>query len=160
MAECRKPAAAPGRRPTHARGAGSGRALGDRHPLCRVNLETLLNLHLSPDWPQWFAAIETCDSVPTKKPAPDVYQAALAAAGLSASHCVAIEDTVNGLQAALAAGLRTVITTHPYTRSQVFPGAALVLDGLGEPTQPPRLQQGDLCGQACVNVEVLRSLVR
>ncbi len=151
-------------RPGAARLIQEARAAGVRLAIAtssaRTNLETLLNLNLAPDWPQWFAAIETCESVPAKKPAPAVYQAALANAGLSATHCVAIEDTTNGLQAALAAGLRTVITTHRYTRCEAFPGASLVVDGLGEPTQPPRLQAGDLYGQTCVNLALLRCLVR
>ena len=73
---------------------------------------------------------------------------------------MAIEDTTNGLQAALAAGLRTVITTHRYTRCEAFPGASLVVDGLGDPAQSPRLQAGDLYGQTCVNLALLRRLVR
>jgi len=150
-------------RPGVARLLGEARAAGIRLALAtssaRSNLDTLLDLNLPPGWRRWFSAIETCDSVPEKKPSPAVYLAALRALGVAAANCVAIEDTVNGLGAASAAGIVAVITTHTYTRSHRFDGAALVVDSLGEPAQPCEVSGGSLDGEACVSVAALRRLV-
>jgi hypothetical protein len=73
--------------------------------------------------------------------------------------CVAIEDTPNGNRAAQAAGLATVITTHAFTRDGDFDGAALVVDGLGEPDRPFRVIAGEAYGAHHVDVGLLRRIV-
>lgn len=94
-----------------------------------------------------FAAIVGADDVPRSKPAPDTYQRAvelLGAAGTGAdpSTCVAIEDTVWGIEAAHAAGLRCVALTHSYPAAALA-AADAVLGSLDE-LQPAVLQR--LCG--------------
>jgi HAD superfamily hydrolase (TIGR01509 family) len=86
-----------------------------------------------------FAAVLAGDVVPRKKPAPDIYALALARLGASVSRSVVIEDSKNGLEAARALGLRTVITVNGYTAHEDFSGAALVLDHLGDPGHPLRV---------------------
>ncbi len=73
--------------------------------------------------------------MPKKKPAPDIYFWVLDKLGLDPSECIAIEDSENGLLAAHAAGLPTLITINNYTRQQNFDGAAAILSDLGEPEQ-------------------------
>jgi len=150
-------------RPGVARLLGEARAAGIRLALAtssaRSNLDTLLDMNLPADWRDWFAAIKTCDSVPEKKPSPAVYLAVLRALALPATSCIALEDTQNGLRAARAAGLTTVITTHRYTQGRAFPGAALVSDGLGEPDAPCTVAGGKLAGGACVTLDALRKLL-
>lgn len=73
------------------------------------------------------------DIVPAKKPAPDIYLLALRELGLAPAEAVAIEDSANGLRAALGAGIRTVVTVSSYTRDENFDGAALVISSLGDP---------------------------
>lgn len=125
----------------------------------RSNLETLLDLNLPADWRDWFDAIESCDTVQAKKPSPAVYLAALRGLNLPASVCIAFEDTLNGLKAARAAQLVTVITTHRYTQARHFPGATLVTDGFGEPDAPCTVSVGSLAGERCVTVALLRYLL-
>jgi HAD superfamily hydrolase (TIGR01509 family) len=125
----------------------------------RSNLETLLDLNLPAGWRDWFSVIESSDSTVEKKPSPAVYQAVLAKLPRSANECVVIEDTVNGLRAATSAGICTVITTHRYTRQDHFPGAALVVDGLGERGHSPQVLSGDLRGYSCVELGLLNALV-
>lgn len=125
----------------------------------RSNLETLLDLNLTPGWRGWFEVVESNDTTVEKKPSPAVYQAVLRGLGLDATACIAVEDTLNGLLAARAAGLCTVITTHRYTQEDRFPDAALVVEGLGEPTSPPRVSLGSLGSEICVNLTVLRALL-
>jgi dihydroxyacetone kinase phosphoprotein-dependent L subunit len=73
------------------------------------------------------------DIVPRKKPAPDIYLAALDWLGLPAGQVVVIEDSRNGLLAAAGAGLATVITVNDLTRDEDFSEAALVVSSLGDP---------------------------
>jgi len=96
------------------------------------NVQALLRASLAPDAPDWFEVIGAGDIVPNKKPAPDIYQWVLARLGLPAASCLAIEDSVNGLQSALGAGLRCLVTPGEYTRHENFAGAWRVLESLEE----------------------------
>lgn len=125
----------------------------------RGNLETLLDNNLPPGWRDWFSAIETCESVPQKKPAPAVYLAVLERLGLEPARAVALEDTQNGLRAACAAGLVTVVTTHRFTRDHAFPGAALVVDSAGEPGQPFTVAQGNAHGHGWLDLDLFAALL-
>ncbi|UFS60524.1 HAD-IA family hydrolase [Subtercola endophyticus] len=73
------------------------------------------------------------DIVAAKKPAPDIYLAALEALDLQPDEAVVVEDSNNGLRAALAAGLNTIVTVSSFTVDEDFTGAALVVSSLGEP---------------------------
>lgn len=101
-----------------------------------ANVTALLEHALSAEAVGWFEVIAAGDVVPAKKPAPDIYDYALAQLGLAPGDCLAFEDSENGLRSARGAGLKTVITVNDYTRDHDFTGAVLVLDQLGEPGQP------------------------
>lgn len=73
------------------------------------------------------------DVVPAKKPAPDIYLLVLDDLGLSPGEAIVVEDSANGLRAAVAAGLRTVVTVSGFTRDEDFTGASLVVSSLGDP---------------------------
>lgn len=73
------------------------------------------------------------DVVPAKKPAPDIYLLALRQLGVGPEDALVVEDSANGLRAALGAGLRTVVTVSGFTRGEDFHGAALVVSSLGDP---------------------------
>lgn len=76
-----------------------------------------------------FACVVTGTEVPVLKPDPAVYTEALARLGVPPDRALAVEDSANGLRAAQGAGLRCVVVTNDYTRSQDFTGAVAVLDG-------------------------------
>jgi len=76
-------------------------------------------------------AVFAGDVVARKKPAPDIYLLALRELGADAADAIAVEDSANGLRAALAAGLTTVVTVSSYTAEEDFTGAALVVSSLG-----------------------------
>ena len=78
-------------------------------------------------------AVFAGDIVPAKKPAPDIYELALRELGVSADDAIVVEDSANGLRAALAAGIRTIVTVSDYTRHEDFSGAAFVVSSLGSP---------------------------
>jgi HAD superfamily hydrolase (TIGR01509 family) len=134
--------------------------LGIATSSARSNVDTLLANALGADWASRFEAIATCDVIEEKKPAPAVYNHVLAQLRLAPRHAIAFEDTVNGNRAAQAAGLAVVITTHYYTRHDRFPGAALVLDHLGEPDQPFTPRAGEAGIATCVDVDLLQQLLQ
>ena len=77
------------------------------------------------------------DVVPRKKPAPDIYLLALRELEAAPADVVVVEDSGNGLAAARAAGLATLVTVSSYTVDEDFTGAALVVSSLGElPDEP------------------------
>jgi len=79
------------------------------------------------------------DIVEHKKPAPDIYLLALDELGAGDDEAVVIEDSGNGVQAALAAGLRTLVTVSSYTADEDFAGASLVVSSLGDAGEPARV---------------------
>ncbi len=91
----------------------------------------------------WFEIIAAGDIVPAKKPAPDIYYYVLEKMGLDARQCLVFEDSHHGLQAALKAGLQTVVTVNGYTENQDFSGASLVINCLGEPQQDFKVLAGN-----------------
>jgi HAD superfamily hydrolase (TIGR01509 family) len=91
---------------------------------------------LAPDLLALFEKVGAGDTVPHKKPAPDIYQWVLAQLGLPPAACLAIEDSANGLKASRAAGLATVITRTAYTDDHDFSGALALLPDLGEVSIP------------------------
>lgn len=96
----------------------------------RVNVDALFEGTLGEGALGWFSVICTAETAPKKKPAPDVYLAALAQLGLPPARCLAVEDSRNGVLAARAAGLEVLVTENAYTRGQDFSGALAVLDDL------------------------------
>jgi HAD superfamily hydrolase (TIGR01509 family) len=91
-----------------------------------------------------FEVIGAGDIVPAKKPAPDIYTYVLEQMKLSATDCLAFEDSENGLISATQAGLKSIVTINDYTHSHDFTGAKLVLSDLGEPDAPCRVIAGNL----------------
>lgn len=84
-------------------------------------------------------AVFAGDIVPAKKPDPAIYLLALEQLRLSPSDAVVVEDSRNGLLAAVAAGLRCVVTVSGYTVDEDMSEAALVVTSLGDPGEPARV---------------------
>jgi len=96
------------------------------------NVAGLLEVGLGKDWESYFAANGCGDIVPHKKPAPDIYIWVLDKLKLKPQECIALEDSNNGLRSALAAGIKTYVTTNPYTHWHDFDGAAGILKDLSD----------------------------
>ena len=94
------------------------------------NVEALVRATMGVPAAAVFEVIAAGDEVAAKKPAPDVYELALARLGLPAAGCVAVEDLRNGLLAAKAAGLFTVVCPSRFTAGEDFAGADLVVPSL------------------------------
>lgn len=63
------------------------------------------------------------DDVNNKKPDPEIYNVAAERLGLSNVQCVVVEDSMTGLRAAKAAGMKCIITYTEETASSDFYGA-------------------------------------
>jgi len=111
-----------------------------------ANVNALLARHLGASGPREFHSIVSADLVERKKPAPDIYRLALATLGLPGERCIAFEDSPNGLSAAKAADLFTVVTPTQWTASADFAGADLVLSSLGDAEHPLPGDQAALAG--------------
>ena len=101
-----------------------------------VNVDALLQSTLGSRGLTLFSVIACGDQVQAKKPAPDIYRLALHHLGVPPDRCAAFEDSANGLRAATAAGLWTVVTPTFWTEGSDFSAAALVLPSFGGPHAP------------------------
>ncbi|NDZ81333.1 HAD family phosphatase [Streptomyces sp. SID10853] len=79
----------------------------------------------------FFDVVVCGDDVARVKPAPDVYRRALALLGVTPGRAVAVEDSLTGVAAARAAGLRVVAVPTPYTRGLDHGAAHTLVTGLG-----------------------------
>jgi len=114
-------------------------------------------------------AFRVCgEDVRAKKPDPQAYQLALAhLAGLDAQAAragsvVVLEDSRNGLEAAVAAGLPCLVTLSSLSRhepSAAFAAARAVVDALAVAAGPLPVQRGPACPQGAVTLSYLQSLL-
>jgi HAD superfamily hydrolase (TIGR01509 family) len=81
-----------------------------------------------------FALVLTGSEVPRRKPAGDVYEEACRQLRREPGEVVAVEDSANGLAAALAVGLPCLMVLNDYTREEDTTGAVLVLDTFRDAT--------------------------
>jgi HAD superfamily hydrolase (TIGR01509 family) len=109
-----------------------------------------------------FEVIGAGDIVPAKKPAPDIYTWVMEKMGLSPATCIAVEDSRNGVRAAVGAGLPVLVTQSTYTQGEDFSGSIAVLSDLGEPNAPFSALAGPLNslgnGATLVDTALLRRL--
>jgi HAD superfamily hydrolase (TIGR01509 family) len=79
------------------------------------------------------------DIVPAKKPDPAIYNLAIERMGIAPEDAIVIEDSRNGLLAAVGAALRCVVTVSSYTTEEDMSEAVLVVTSLGDPGEPARV---------------------
>jgi len=80
-----------------------------------------------------FSAIFAGDIVSRKKPDPAIYRLSIDRLKLNPGRCLVIEDSHNGLLAAVGAGIACAITTSAYTVTEDFSEAVAVYPELGDP---------------------------
>ena len=114
---------------------GAVRSLAGRWPLAvassspRSLIETVL---ATADLGPAFAAVVSSEEVPRGKPAPDVYLAAANRLAVAPTACAGVEDSSNGLRAAVAAGLTVIAIPRPEypPAADALAAARLVLPSL------------------------------
>ena len=80
----------------------------------------------------YFEIVLAGDVVAKKKPSPEIYNLAKQRLNLDGGDCVVIEDSRNGLLAAVGAGMPCLITTSTYTLHEDFHEAARIVPELGD----------------------------
>ena len=108
-----------------------------------------------------FDVVVTGDEVEARKPDPEAFLRSLERLETTVRNTVVVEDSHEGLTAAKAAGLATVVVTNGYTAGHDLEAADLVLDGFGDPGRPARVV-ADRRGTGCAGIldgDVLERLI-
>ncbi len=93
----------------------AGWKLGVASTSAEPSVRAILDYAVGPERAGRFDLFLAGDVVPKKKPAPDIYLLALERLGVPAAEVLVVEDSRNGLEAAIAAGLRCLMTVNGYT---------------------------------------------
>lgn len=83
--------------------------------------------------PELWDAVITGEDVAAKKPAPDIFLHAASRIGITPEQCVVVEDAVNGVAAAKAAGMRCVAVAQSFSADKLA-GADLVIPRIADTT--------------------------
>ena len=97
------------------------------------SVRAILDQVAGPERAARFDLVLAGDVVAHKKPAPDIYQLVLERLAVPAAKTLVIEDSRNGLLAAVGSGLRCLMTVNGYTEAEDASEAALVVSSLGDP---------------------------
>jgi HAD superfamily hydrolase (TIGR01509 family) len=85
------------------------------------------------------------DVVKNKKPDPEIYNLALSKLELKPEEVFVVEDSRNGVKAAKAAGMKTIVTTNHYTEKEDVSAGDIIVSCLGDPDgEKAILRHGDL----------------
>lgn len=121
-----------------------------------ANAWPLVTAALGPELATAVAALVSAEQVARRKPAPDLYELALATLRVPARSCVAFEDSANGVAAAKAVGVYTVATPSRWTIGQDFAAADLLIPSLGDPDIPLGPEAERVLGAPWLDLPLLR----
>jgi HAD superfamily hydrolase (TIGR01509 family) len=108
-------------------------------PMAVASSATLATIHLVVDMlnvRQYFKSLTSGEEVEHGKPSPDVFLLAARRLGVDPEHCLVIEDTLNGIRAAKAAGMWCIAIPCQATMHQDHSLADLQLSSLSEVDLP------------------------
>jgi HAD superfamily hydrolase (TIGR01509 family) len=97
------------------------------------SVRAILEYAVGKDRAERFDLLLAGDVVPKKKPDPAIYLLALERLAVPAAGVLVVEDSRNGLLAAVGAGLRCLMTVNGYTEEEDSSEATLVVSSLGDP---------------------------
>jgi HAD superfamily hydrolase (TIGR01509 family) len=111
----------------------AGWTLGVASTSAEASVRAILDVAAGPDRAARFDLVLAGDVVAHKKPAPDIYELAVERLPVEPAEVLVIEDSRNGLLAAVGAGLRCLVTVSDYTVDEEFGEAILIVSSLGDP---------------------------
>ncbi len=138
-----------------------GWTLGVCSTSAKASVEAVLKHAVGENTASKFSIILAGDVVSKKKPDPEIYQMAARELDVAASNCIVVEDSLNGLQSAMGANMRCVVTVNGYTRNEDFAGASLVVSCLGDDSEKTDvlMNPNSLPVNGCVSIDALRELL-
>ena len=123
------------------------------------NLLKLFKEGLNIDPLTTFDLIAHGDCTKNKRPSPEIYEWILEKLRLPPQSCIAIEDSLRGLESAKNAELNILATPSIFTKEEDFSTAKLVISNLGEPEAPFETIKGNDFGSSFVNIDLLAKLL-
>jgi HAD superfamily hydrolase (TIGR01509 family) len=111
----------------------AGWTLGVASTSAEASVRAILEYAVGRERAERFDVLLAGDVVPAKKPDPAIYLLALERLGVPAAEVLVVEDSRNGLLAAVGAGLRCLMTVNGYTEKEDTSEAILVVTSLGDP---------------------------
>ena len=123
------------------------------------NLLKLFKEGLNIDPLTTFDLIAHGDCTKNKRPSPEIYEWILEKLRLPPQSCIAIEDSLRGLESAKNAELNILATPSIFTKEEDFSNAKLVISNLGEPDAPFETIKGNDFGNRFVNIDLLAKLL-
>jgi HAD superfamily hydrolase (TIGR01509 family) len=111
----------------------AGWKLGVASTSAEASVRAILDIAAGPARARRFDLLLAGDLVAHKKPAPDIYLLALERLAVAPADVLVIEDSRNGLVAAVGAGLHCLVTVSDYTADEEFGEASMVVTSLGDP---------------------------
>jgi len=119
-------------------------------------LKTSLSMHLN-----YFSGIITYEDVSKHKPFPDAYLLALELSNQSEDNCIAIEDSMIGVEAAKAANLNCLLTLPPWSTSvkNITRKANACVTSLGNDNNASTLIYGNKLTSNNVDYEYLTNII-
>ncbi len=111
----------------------AGWKLGVASTSAEPSVRAILEYAVGPERAGRFDVFLAGDVVPKKKPDPAIYLLALERLAIDPAQVLVVEDSRNGLLAAVGAGLRCLMTVNGYTEEEDNSEATLVVSSLGDP---------------------------
>ena len=94
-----------------------------------------------------FELVLAGDVVSKKKPVPEIYNLALSKLGLTPEEVFVVEDSKNGVKAAKAAGMKTIVTTNHYTEKEDVNAGDVIVTCLGDADgEKAEMRKGEIAG--------------
>ena len=119
-------------------------------------LQTSLSSHLD-----YFSRIITYEDVSNHKPFPDAYELAIKLSKKSVINCIAIEDSIIGVEAARAANLNCLLTLPPWTSAthNISRNANACVTSFGTDANPSKIIYGKKLISNKIDVEYLTEII-
>ena len=111
----------------------AGWTLGVASTSAEPSVRAILEYAVGKERADRFDLVLAGDVVARKKPDPAIYLLALERLAVSPAEVLVVEDSRNGLLAAVGAGLRCLMTVNGYTEEEDNSEATLVVSSLGDP---------------------------
>ena len=107
-----------------------------------------------------FDLIAHGDCTDNKRPSPEIYEWILEKLRLPSQSCIAIEDSLRGVESARNANIEVLVTPSSYTKHESFKDAKVVVSDLGEKDRPFKKIKGNVFDHKFVDFKLLSRIIK